>query len=199
MSESELVERARQGDFDAFEALVSASEGKVYGHLLRLVGNPDDARDLLQETYLSAFRHLKSFKGDSAFSTWVYRIGTNHALMRLRKKNPETVGLDEITVPSHEELRGRTISDWAVNPSDAVLRKEVRRVLDEAIQSLPPTYRAVVVLRDVQSMDTAETAGILGISEGAVKTRLHRARIFLREALNPYFEGEVPGDGTGKG
>ncbi len=198
MSETELVERAREGDFDAFEVLVSGSEGKVYSHLLRLLGNPDDARDLLQETYLSAFRHLKSFKGDAAFSTWVYRIATNHALMRLRKKNPETVGLDEITVPSHEELKGRTISNWAVNPRDAVLRKEVRRMLDQAIQALPATYRAVVVLRDIQGMDTAETAEILGISEGAVKTRLHRARIFLREALNPYFEGEVPGDGTGE-
>ncbi len=198
MNESELVEQARQGDFDAFEVLVNASEGKVYGHLLRLVGNPDDARELLQETYLSAYRHLKTFKGDSAFSTWVYRIATNHAFMRLRKKNPETVGLDEITVPSHEELQGRTISDWAVNPRDAVLRKEVRSILDRAIQALPAPYRAVVVFRDVQGLDTRETAEILGLSEGAVKTRLHRARLFLREALNPYFEGEVAGDGTGE-
>ncbi|MDW7710428.1 MAG: sigma-70 family RNA polymerase sigma factor [Deferrisomatales bacterium] len=198
MNEAELVEQARQGDFGAFEALVTASEGKVYGHLLRLLGNVEDARDLLQETYLSAFRHLRSFKGDSAFSTWVYRIATNHALMRLRKRNPETVGLDEIAVPSHEELKGRTISDWALNPRDAVLRKEVRELLDRAIQSLPATYRTVVVLRDVQGMDTAETAEILGISEGAVKTRLHRARIFLRETLNPYFEDEMGGGGTGE-
>jgi RNA polymerase sigma-70 factor (ECF subfamily) len=198
MNEDPLVERAREGDFDAFEALVNASEGKVYHHLLRLVGNPDDARDLLQETYLSAYRHLKSFKGGSAFSTWVYRIATNHALMRLRKKNPETVGLEEIAVPSHEELKGRTISDWEVNPREAVLRKEVRSVLDKAIQSLPPGYRAVVVLRDVQGMSTAETAEILGIKEGAVKTRLHRARIFLREALGPYFEGEFEEHGVRK-
>lgn len=196
MNEAQLVAQAREGDFGAFEALVNASEGKVYGHLLRLTGNPEDARDLLQETYLSAYRHLGSFKGDAAFTTWVYRIATNHALMRLRKKNPETVGLDEIAVPSHEELKGRTISDWAINPRDAVLRSEVRRVLDEAVQSLPPTYRAVVVLRDIQDLDTRETAEILGISEGAVKTRLHRARIFLRELLGPYFEGDMPGGRT---
>jgi len=199
MDEAQLVERARQGDFQAFEALVTSSEGKVYNHLLRLMGNPEDARDLLQETYLSAYRHLKSFQGGSAFSTWVYRIATNHALMRLRKKNLETVGLDEITVPSHEELKGRTISDWDVNPRDAVLRKEVRRELDKAIQALPPGYRAVVVLRDVQGMTTAETAEMLGIKEGAVKTRLHRARIFLREALGPYFEGEFAEHGVREG
>ncbi|MHB8766209.1 MAG: RNA polymerase sigma factor [Deferrisomatales bacterium] len=190
MEESELVLRAQQGDFAAFEALVAASEGRVYGHLLRLTGNPEDARDLMQETYLSAYRHLKSFKGDSAFSTWAYRIATNHALMRLRKKNPETVELDELTIPSHEELKRRTISDWNLDPKEAVLRKEVREVLDRAIRGLPPTYRGVVVLRDVEDLSTAETAQALGISEGAVKTRLHRARIFLREALSPYFEAD---------
>lgn len=199
MEEAQLLVRARDGDFVAFETLVNLTEGKIYHHLLRLVGNPDDARELLQETYLSAYKHLKSFKGDSAFSTWVYRIATNHALMRLRKNNPETVGLDEIAVPSHEELKKRTISDWALNPREAALRKEVRSLLDRAIQDLPPTYRAVVVLRDVDDLSTAETARILGISEGAVKTRLHRARIFLREALSPYFEPDQDTGAAGNG
>ncbi|GAB4256418.1 MAG: sigma-70 family RNA polymerase sigma factor [Deferrisomatales bacterium] len=194
MDESRLLDRARKGDFDAFEELVSRTEGKIYNHLLRLVGNPEDAKELLQETYLSAYRNLGRFKEDAAFSTWAYRIATNHALMRLRRKNPETVGLDEIPVPSHEELKRRTISDWAVDPKEAVLRKETRLLLDRAIAELPPIYRAVVVLRDVEDMSTAETARILGVSEGAVKTRLHRARLYLREALSPYFEsGERPG------
>ncbi len=191
MSEAELVEGAKGGDFESFAALVTGSEGKIYAHLLRLVGNAEDARDLLQETYLSAYRHLASFKGDSAFGTWAYRIATNLALMRLRKKSPETVNLDEIRLPTHQEIQSRSISDWAIDPKEAVLRKEVRLQLDRAIRSLPPLYRAVVTLRDVEGLSTAETASALDISEGAVKTRLHRARLFLREALSPYFEGEA--------
>lgn len=191
MSEGELVQRARGGDFDAFAALVTGSEAKVYAHLLRLTGNAEDARDLLQETYLSAYRHLGSFKGDSAFGTWAYRIATNLALMRLRKKKPDTVNLDEVRLPTHQEIQSRSISEWAIDPKEAVLRKEVRLQLDRAIRSLPPLYRAVVALRDIEGLSTAETAEALDISEGAVKTRLHRARIFLREALSPYFEGDA--------
>ncbi len=188
MEEAQLIARARDGDFEAFEVLVTQTEGKIYHHLLRLVANPDDARELLQETYLSAFKNLGRFKQDSAFSTWIYRIATNHALMRLRKKNPETVDIDDVPVPSHDELRQRTMTDWDVDPREAALRKEVRHLLDRAIQDLPPMYRAVVVLRDVEDLSTAESAEILGITEGAVKTRLHRARLFLRESLSPYFE-----------
>ncbi|MBI5015888.1 MAG: sigma-70 family RNA polymerase sigma factor [Deltaproteobacteria bacterium] len=191
--ESQLVERARGGDFDAFEVLVGRSEAKAYNHLLRLVGNTEDARDLLQETYLSAYKNLSAFKGDSSFGTWVYRIATNHALMRLRKKQPQEVAIDDVQIPTHEELKGRNISDWAIDPKEAVLRKELREVLQEAIQGLPPLYRAVVVLRDVDELSTEETAAALGITEGAVKTRLHRARIFLREALAPYMGTETAG------
>jgi RNA polymerase sigma-70 factor (ECF subfamily) len=190
MNEAQLIDRARNGEFDAFAALVETSQGKIYNHLLRMVGNPEDAKELLQESYLSAFRNLGSFKEGSAFSTWVYRIATNHALMRLRRKHPETVGLDEIQVPTHDELKQRTINDWDLDPAEAVLRKEVRQVLDDAIQGLPPTYRTVVVLRDVEDLSTVETAAVLGISEGAVKTRLHRARLALREKLSDYFEGD---------
>jgi RNA polymerase sigma-70 factor (ECF subfamily) len=199
MEESYLVEQARRDDFEAFATLVTQTEAKTYNHLLRMVGNPEDAKDLLQETYLSAYKNLSSFKGESAFSTWVYRIATNHALMRLRKKNPETVGLDKIPIPTHEELKSRTISDWALNPREAVLKKEVRQLLDEAIQALPPTYRAVVVLRDIDGLSTAEAARVLEISEGAVKTRLHRARIYLREALSPHFESEQTTEASGSG
>jgi RNA polymerase sigma-70 factor (ECF subfamily) len=197
--DSELVAKARAGDFDAFERLVGRSEGKVYNHLLRLVGNTEDARDLLQETYLSAYKNLGSFKGDAAFTTWVYRIATNHALMRLRRKQPQEVAFDDLQIPTHEELRGRTISDWAIDPKEAVLRKELRGVLQEAIQGLPPLYRAVVVLRDVEELSTEETAAALGITEGAVKTRLHRARIFLREALAPYMGTEAADASSGTG
>lgn len=198
--ESLLLESARSGDFASFEKLVTASEGRVYNHLVRLVGNPEDARDLLQETYLSAYRNLGTFKGDSAFSTWVYRIATNHALMRLRKKQPQEVAFDDLPIPTHEELRSRNISDWAIDPREAILRKELREKLQRAIDELPSLYRAVVVMRDVEELSTEETAAALGITEGAVKTRLHRARIFLREALAPYLGSEegVEASGTGR-
>jgi RNA polymerase sigma-70 factor (ECF subfamily) len=199
MNEGHLVEQARRGDFEAFATLVTHTEAKTYHHLLRMVGNPEDAKDLLQETYLSAYKNLNSFKGESAFSTWVYRIATNHALMRLRKKRPQTVGLEEITIPTHEELKSRTISDWALDPREAVLQHEVREILDQAIQALPPAYKTVVLLRDIDGLSTAETARILEINEGAVKTRLHRARIYLREALSPYFETEQSPGAMGSG
>ena len=109
------------------------------------------------------------------------------------------VFFDELPIPTHEELKSRTISDWALNPREAVLRKEVRRLLDEAIQALPPTYRAVVVLRDIDGLSTAEAARVLEINEGAVKTRLHRARIYLREALSPHFESEQAAEASGNG
>ena len=109
--DKELVRRAVEGDFDAFDQLVTQTEARVYSHLLRMVSNPDDAKDLLQETYLSAFKNLKSFQGNSSFYTWVYRISTNHALMMFRKKRPE-VPIDELPIPTHEELKQRNISDW---------------------------------------------------------------------------------------
>ncbi|RMG90583.1 MAG: sigma-70 family RNA polymerase sigma factor, partial [Candidatus Dadabacteria bacterium] len=113
-----------------------------------------------------------------------------HALMRLRKKQPDTVSWDELPMPTHEEIRRKGVSDWALDPKEALLRQEVRQLLVRAIQELPPIYRAVVVLRDVEGLSTADTAKILGTTEGAVKTRLHRARIHLREKLSPYFSEE---------
>lgn len=184
--ERELVEKSVAGGYEAFEELVRRTEGKLYAHLLRMTENPADAKELLQESYLSAYRNLKSFKGDSAFSTWLYRIATNHALMHFRKKRPET-GLEELNVPSHEELKNRRITDWDMDPAEAAHKKEVRKILEQAIMSLPPSYRAVVSLRDIEGLSTEETALRLGINAGAVKTRLHRARIFLREKLSPHF------------
>lgn len=181
-----LVEKSAGGDFEAFEELVRRTEGKLYAHLLRMTENAADARELLQESYLSAYRNLKSFKGDSAFSTWLYRIATNHALMHFRKKRPET-GLEELSIPTHEELKNRRITDWDLDPAEAAHKKEVKKILDKAIMSLPPVYRAVVSLRDIEGLSTEETALRLGINAGAVKTRLHRARIHLREILSPHF------------
>ncbi len=187
--EIELARRAAKGEYDAFEQLVKRTEARLYGHLLRMVNNTDDARELLQETYLSAFKNLKAFQGTAAFSTWLYRIATNHALMHFRKKKPE-VAVEDLDVPTHEELKKRTISDWDMDPLQEAHKLEVRHILEKAIAELPPTYRAVVSLRDVEGLSTSETAKVLDINEGAVKTLLHRARIYLRELLSPHFEAE---------
>lgn len=196
-----LVERAANGDFRAFEELVRATEARLYAHLLRLTENAADAKELLQESYLSAYKNLRSFKGNSSFATWIYRIATNHALMHFRRKKPE-VGLDgieDLPIPTHEELKNRRISDWNLDPSEAAHRKEVRHLLEEAIAKLPPTYRAVVALRDIEGLDTDETAAALGINPGAVKTRLHRARIYLRELLGPHFGSDEFSTDGGQG
>jgi len=187
--ENELIGRAKKGEFEAFEELVSRTEGKIYNHLLRLVNNPSDAEELLQETYLSAYKNIASFKGNSTFSTWIYRIATNHAFMLFRKRKPE-LPLDELPLPTHEELKRREIRDWDFDPADAAQSGEVREILTEAIKELPENYRAVVLLRDIEGLSTAETADALGINEGAVKTRLHRTRIFLREILSSHFAPE---------
>lgn len=200
-ADAALVERAAKGDFKAFEELVRSTEARLYAHLLRLTENAADAKELLQESYLSAYKNLGSFKGHSSFATWVYRIATNHALMHFRRKKPEVGldGLEELPIPSHEELRSRRISDWDLDPSEAAHHKEVRHLLEEAIAKLPPAYRAVVALRDIEGLDTEETAQVLGINPGAVKTRLHRARIFLRELLSPHFGADEFSSDGGQG
>lgn len=187
--ETELIQKASSGDFDAFEVLVGRTEAKLYHHLLRLLDNASDAKELLQETYLSAYRNLKNFQGKSSFSTWLYRIATNHALMHFRRKKPED-SYDELPIPTHEELKNRNITDWDLDPESAAHQREVKKILEEAMSQLPEMYRAVVLLRDIRGMSTTETAEILGIQEGAVKTRLHRARIFLREILSRHFGPE---------
>lgn len=199
--DADLVEKATKGDFRAFEELVHATEARLYAHLLRLTENAADAKELLQESYLSAYKNLGSFKGNSSFATWIYRIATNHALMHFRRKRPEVGfdGMEDLPIPTHEELKNRRISDWDLDPAEAAHRKEVRHLLEEAIAKLPPTYRAVVALRDIEGLDTEETAAALGINPGAVKTRLHRARIFLRELLSPHFGADEFSSTGGKG
>lgn len=189
IGEAELVRRAREGDFDAFAELVTKTEAKVFSHLLRLTQNSSDAQELLQETYLSAFKNLNSFKGNSSFYTWVYRIATNHAFMHFRRQKPET-SVEELPLPTHEELKKRQIRDWDMDPADAAQKEEVRAIMEKAIAGLPEGYREVVLMRDMEGLSTAETAELMGINEGTVKTRLHRARIFLREILSSHFGPE---------
>ena len=190
VSDDSLVEQAQKKDYQAFEELVKRYEGKIYGHTLRLLGNREDAQDVLQETFLNVFKGLENFRGDSSFSTWIYRIATNNALMRLRKLSHAERELND-ELPPPESMKRQALASHILDPKDAFLEKEMLRELDKAVERLPEKYRSIVLLRDVEELSTDRTANVLGISEAAVKSRLHRARLFIREALLKKFEGKM--------
>jgi RNA polymerase sigma-70 factor, ECF subfamily len=182
----DFVERLRAGDKDACAICVREHSTNVYNLALKLTGDPVAAEDVLQETFLSAFKAISRFEGKSQLSTWLYRIAHNAALMRLRKRQVETVSLDEPVENDEDVPEPREFADWSENPEEALLNAEMRRAMDDAIASLSETLRSVFVLRDVNKLSTAQTADVLGLSEEAVKSRLLRARLALRERLSVY-------------
>jgi RNA polymerase sigma-70 factor (ECF subfamily) len=185
--EAALVARAREGDAAAYTELVSRYERKIFRLAKHITQNDEDAEDVLQETFLKAYGHLPDFQGQSKFYTWLVRIAVNESLMKLRKrKSDRTVPLDE-PVDTGEDTVVREIAVWEENPEQKYSREELGQILDEAIQSLKPAFRTVFVLRDIEELSTEETAETLGISVPAVKSRLLRARLQLREKLTRFF------------
>ncbi|MCU1335934.1 MAG: polymerase, sigma-24 subunit, subfamily [Bryobacterales bacterium] len=186
--ESTLVAQAKAGDQNAFSELVKGYERKIYRLAKNITRNDEDAEDVLQDAFLKAYEHLDSFKGDSKFYTWIVRIAVNEALMRLRKrKTDRSVPLDE-PVELGEETVTREIAVWEDNPEQRYSKEEWRHILDEAVDTLKPDFRTVFVLRDIEELSTEETAETLGISIPAVKSRLLRARLALRERLTRQFK-----------
>lgn len=185
-SDGQLIAKAKAGDVDAFGALVERHESKVYGLCLKMLGNHEDAEDCLQEVFIKAFEALPRFREESRFSTWIYRIATNACLMRLRKRKIETVSLDQ-PVELGDGSVSRDVEDWSSDPAADVMSDELGSVLTQHINELEPDNRIVFVLRDIHGMSTDETASVLGLSVPAVKSRLHRARLFLRQRLSDYF------------
>jgi RNA polymerase sigma-70 factor (ECF subfamily) len=182
-----IVERARAGDLEAFTDLVNRYERKIYRLAKNITQNDDDAEDVLQETFMKAYSHLKNFEGQSKFYTWLVRIAVNEALMKLRKrKTDRTVPLDE-PQDTGEDTVIREVAVWDDDPEKRFGRDEVRGILNTAIESLKPAFRTVFVLRDIEELSTEETAEALGISVPAVKSRLLRARLQLREKLTRFF------------
>jgi len=192
LSDQALVEKIRAGDYQAFEFLVTRYESKVYRLAIRMLRNPQDAEDALQETFMQVFRGLAGFEGRSKFSTWLFRLATNVCLMRIRHRETEPSKLLPLEdyLPKLEEGDSPQMMDWADRPEDALLSKESREKMMEALDKLPPEYRAVFILRDIEGFSNAETGESLGISVAAVKSRLHRARLALRGMLAGYFEKE---------
>lgn len=184
-----LVERVKSGDFVAFERLVKKYEARVYNHCLRFFKRQEDVEDVLQETFLKMYRSLDTFRGESAFSTWLFKIATNFCLMRLRKEKK----VDFVSIDQPMEFDGsmleRGIVDWSKNPSIIASNEEVRKALDAAIAEIPEDKRVVLILKDVEGFSNVEIGQMLDMSVAAVKSRLHRARLQLRESLSQYFDG----------
>jgi RNA polymerase sigma-70 factor (ECF subfamily) len=185
------VTRAQAGDSSAFDELVLRYADKVHRLTSKVLRHTEDAEDAMQEAFLSAYRNLNRFEGKSQFSTWLYRIAMNAALMRLRKRRHQTVSIEQ---PADREESQVTLqlADWSRTPVDDVLSEELRSVLEKAVDTLPEELAQVFLLREVEGVSNAEAAEILDLSVPAVKSRLHRARIQLRDRLNRYF-AERPG------
>ena len=181
------LDALRDGDRAEFAHLVEAYSPMIYRLGLKMLNNPQDAEDILQETFIKAYRHIGNFDGRSSISTWLYRIATNEALMSIRRKRPETISFDVPSVYDTEPQEPLQIVDWCCLPEDEFLTSEGRARLDEAANRLPTNLRVVFILRDIEGLSTRETAEVLEISEMAVKTRLSRARLRLREDLSEYF------------
>jgi RNA polymerase sigma-70 factor, ECF subfamily len=188
LDESVLVAKAQAGDSSAFSELVSRYQNKIYRLAKHITQNDEDAEDVLQEAFLKAYEHLDGFQGNSKFYTWIVRIAVNEALMKLRKrKSDRTVPLDE-PVDTGEEMVNREIAVWEDNPEQRYSQTEIQQILDEAVEGLKPDFRTVFVLRDIEELSTEETAEALNISVPAVKSRLLRARLALREKLTRKFK-----------
>ncbi|MEI2723081.1 MAG: sigma-70 family RNA polymerase sigma factor [Verrucomicrobiota bacterium] len=187
LSDGELVLRAKAGDLDAFDALTTRHERRVYSLAMRMLRQEQDAEDVTQQTFLSVVEHLDRFRGESSFSTWLLRIATYAALKIIRKrKGLDIVSLEEATEPSdHSDTipHPEFIADWRQSPEQLVETREIRRLLDEALTQLDEKHRLVFLLRDVEGLSIKETAAALGLSEANTKMRLLRARLQLREQL----------------
>ena len=187
LSDERLIVDARNGNVRAFETLVKRYEQMVYGFSFKMCRNKEKADETLQDTFISVYKNLMQFNGNSKFSTWLYTIVTNNCLMNRRKKkiDREMMSLDEPPVEEGLHQQG-IIPSWEDTPAEKMMNTELRSRLDTSIQKLPQDYRVVFVLRDIEGQSIEDTARFLKLSIPAVKSRLRRARIFLREQLNDY-------------
>ncbi len=194
LSEHEIIRRAQKGDERAFTQLVKRYEDLVYSFAFKVCRDNDKASETWQDTFVNVYRKLHQFDGRSKFTTWLYSIVTNNCRMKRRRRKLDqasvsidsTAALSDHPVVDEEGHTVQTIPSWKETPLDTVMDRELRGVLDEAIQQLPYDYRVVFVLRDIEGLSAEEAGKILKLSIPAVKSRLRRARVFLRERLNPY-------------
>jgi RNA polymerase sigma-70 factor (ECF subfamily) len=185
--ELQLLERLKAGDQSAYAELVDEHAGRIYNLALRMLGDEAAAEDVLQETFLNAFKAIERFEGRSSLGTWLYRIANNAALMQIRKREPQSFSMDAPVETDEGEQIPRQFFDFCCLPEREMLTEEAYGEMRAAIDELPEGMRVVFVLRDIEGLSTQETADELGLSVPAVKTRLMRARLALRERLADYF------------
>ena len=181
----------KRGDKHAFAQMVDDHSDKIYRLALKMLGDEQDAEDVLQETFIKALKNIQNFEGRSKISTWLYRIAVNEALMLLRKRKGVIVDIDQEYETDEGELMPRQITDWCCLPEKELMSGETRHAIDQAIQTLSDANRAAFLLRDVEGLSTQEAAEVLNISESALKVRLMRARMALRESLTGYFADKI--------
>ena len=182
VDESRLIEMARGGDRAAFEELVRRHADRLYRVVLRFSTGPEEAEDITQEAFLRAWRNIGSFRGRSQFFTWLYRIGINETRRRHERRSPASI----------EQSPLEDAPDWSESPERWAQQRDTRVELERAVRALPFKYRAALILRDVEGLSTAEAAEVMGLREAAFKSRLHRARLRVRRALDEYL-GEEEG------
>ena len=188
-TEQQLLRRVRDGEHELFYELIQPYERRVYAATFAILRNPADAEDAAQEALLKALKHIRQFRAEAKFSTWLIQIAVNEARMRRRKEHADKT--EPIDNPGEQEnYTPRDFADWREIPSEVLERKEVREKLTGALASLGQIYREVFVLRDIQQLSIEETSKALGISTASVKTRLLRARLMLRDLLAPGFGGD---------
>jgi RNA polymerase sigma-70 factor (ECF subfamily) len=181
------LEALRRGDRAEFARMVEAYSGLIYRLALKMLHDPQDAEDILQETFVKAYRHLPDFDGRSSLSTWLYRIATNEALMSLRRVRFDQVSIDDPSDGEDEDVEPLQILDWCCMPEEEMLSEEARAFMQESIEALPASLRVVFLLRDIDGLSTRDVSQVLDLSEEAVKTRLSRARLRLRGMLTGYY------------
>jgi RNA polymerase sigma-70 factor (ECF subfamily) len=191
--ERALVAASRDGDPAALEALVRSHQDRVYSFAMRMCRNVEDAKDILQDTFLGVIRSIREFREESKFSTWLYRIAANACLKKRRRgvHDPtpdQELSLDDLMPRPDAEGRKPEIPDWSGDAERALLDGELSARMESAIDKLPKDYKIVLVLRDVEGLSAEETAQAVGLSVPAVKSRLHRARVFVRRELAGYFQ-----------
>jgi RNA polymerase sigma-70 factor (ECF subfamily) len=191
-AENKLIEELKAGKDEAYDAFLAAFGDRLYSFASRMCRNTEDAKDVVQETLISVFKSLKDFRGESRFRTWLYTIAAN-ACRKMKRKGKfepsEELSLDEFMPTAHGDASRPEIADWSQNPESLFLQTELRSEVEAAIAGLPPPYRIVLILRDIEQLTTEETAQALALSPEAVKSRLHRARLFVRERLSNYWRG----------
>jgi RNA polymerase sigma-70 factor, ECF subfamily len=192
--EEALIAASKSGDPAALDALVRTHQDRVYGFAMRMCRNVEDAKDILQETFLGVIRSIREFREESKFSTWLYRIASNACLKKRRRgvhePTPEQeLSLDDLMPRPDAEGHRPEIADWSGDAERALLRGELSARMESAIDKLPKDYKLVLVLRDVEGLSAEETAQTVGLSVAAVKSRLHRARVFVRRELADYLAG----------